>query len=171
MSFPPKTRNFQLQNLTQNENVLFTLTIKQKVKVLRTEGAISVLTESDQELGVLDITSLEDYHPNVEFEGFVRSIVRGLDQSISSVFVSLTPRKRPQDPQWVPRWEAETQQEGWLLKQQHYEALGEILFFALKTGFSPVANERIRTQLENPKLQRILKSVDSAENRETVFFN
>jgi len=134
MSFPSKTRNFQLQNLTQNENVLFTLTIKQKVKVLRTEEAISILTESDEELGTLDITTLEDYHPNVEFEGFLRSIVRGPDHAISSIFISLTPRKRPPDPLWVPRWEAETQQEGWLLKQQHYEALGEILSFESKTG-------------------------------------
>eukprot|EP00210_Caulerpa_lentillifera_P008868 g8460.t1 len=154
MSFPSKTRHFSLQYVTRDETVLVNLLVKQNVKVIRTSEVISIKTNSDQELGCLELSALEDYHPNVQFDGFIRSIVRGPNQSIAAIHVTVSPRKREQDPLEVPRWELETREHGWLLKQQHYEAL--------------VANEQIRTKLRNQELQKILKSVDSAQNKETA---
>lgn len=88
---------------------------------------VRVATEDGVSLGVLPEGALEHYHPSVAFEGSIRSLKRTQEGSIGHIYVCVSPCKKKRNEQILPRWERETIDEEWFLKDQHYEALGETL--------------------------------------------
>ena len=96
-----------------------------KIQVERSEAEVVLRIErSNVRVGTLPSGALDAYHPNVTFEGFVRCVARHKEShAIERICVSLAPCKKKREVE-VPRWEQETIDEEWLLKPQHYEALG-----------------------------------------------
>ncbi|GMH43677.1 hypothetical protein BSKO_11599 [Bryopsis sp. KO-2023] len=158
LPFVHRKAEFCLENVNPESKEVCTLKSGMQLTITFGDDSAEFCNSENVVLGSVSSTKLDGFKDLAAAECRVRTLRRNSEGGVCEVVVRVTERRgsiafsNPHPPREGASLEEEADEEGWRVKQAQFELL--------------VSNEALRNMVADERLERDLRKIDSAQDRE-----